>query len=75
MEELYKKLNAIPGCYFAFVLGVTDYCRRSPERLKNVMDYLNVHTNLSTSDVIEFLIYQPGFLDEESIENDKQLVM
>ena len=46
-----------------------------PERLKTVMDYLNIHTYLSTSDVIEFLIYQPGFLDEESVENNKQLLM
>lgn len=61
MEELYNRLIAFPGSYFAFVMAVLTYAKTKPERLKKVMDYLKSSDNLNTSDVIHFLSIQPDF--------------
>ena len=61
MEELYNRLNAFPDTYFAFVMTVIMYAKTKPERLKNVMNYINSSDSLTTSDVIHFISVQPDF--------------
>lgn len=64
MEELIKKLNEIPNTYFGFVAGISAYARKTPERLKTVLEFIDNSDALTTSDVIEFVMRQPDFHDD-----------
>ncbi len=61
MEELIKKLNDIPNSYFGFVAGIVSYAKKKPERLQILLQYLDNSNDLTTSDVVEFVINQPDF--------------
>lgn len=61
MEELVKKLNEVPDSYFDFVAGVISYVKMSQSRLEKVADFLNTHENLTTTDILEFIVSQPDF--------------
>lgn len=63
MEELEKKLNAIPDSYFGFIAGIVTYAKRKPERLQKVMDFIDKSDNLTASDVVKFVMLQPDFHD------------
>ena len=61
MDELYKKLNAIPDSYFGFVAGIITYVKQKPERLERVMAFLDSSDGLTSSDVVKFVAEQPDF--------------
>lgn len=61
MDELYDKLNAIPDSYFGFVMGILSYAKRKPERLEKVLTFLNETPDLTSSDVVKFVMDQPDF--------------
>ena len=61
MEELVRKLNAIPNSYFGFVAGIVTYAKRKPERLKKVMGFMTSSENITPSDVVKFVMSQPDF--------------
>ena len=61
MEELVKKLNAIPDSYFGFVAGIVGYAKMKPERLEKVIEFLNSSDELTSSDVVKFVMSQPDF--------------
>ena len=61
MEELYNKLKAIPDSYFGFVMGIISYCKKKPERLNAVLQFLDDAVNPTTSDVVQFVLEQPDF--------------
>lgn len=61
MEELIRKLNAIPGSYFAFVAGISSYAEKKPERLQKVIEFIDSAENPCPSDIIEFISDQPDF--------------
>ena len=61
MEELRVKLYAVPNAYFGFVAGIMNYAKQKPERLQNVLQFLDSSDDLSTSKVIEFVMMQPDF--------------
>ena len=65
MEELYSKLCKIPDSYYAFVLGITEYCKKKPERLSKMMDFLNYNQNIGSSEVVEFMVKQPDYYEDE----------
>ena len=64
MEELTRKLNEMQGSYFAFVTGISAYARKKPERLEKVLQYINNTENLTTSDVVKFVMMQPDFHED-----------
>jgi hypothetical protein len=64
MDELVEKLNSIPNSYFGFVAGITAYAKKKPERLKAVLDYINSTKDVTTSDVVRFVMMQPDFHDD-----------
>ncbi len=72
MEELIIKLNNIPNSYFGLVAGITAYAKKKPERLEKVMQYINTTENLTTADVVRFVMLQPDF--HEDGLSDKELV-
>ena len=61
MEELINKLNSIPNSYFGFVAGIVNYAKTKPERLENVLSFINTHDDLTTSDIVKFVMMQPDF--------------
>jgi hypothetical protein len=61
MEELVNRLNAIPNSYFGFVTGIVTYAKMKPERLQKIMDFINSSDNLTTSDIVKFVMLQPDF--------------
>ena len=64
MEELVRKLNAIPNSYFGFVAGIVTYAKRKPERLKKVMGFIASTENITPSDVAKFVMSQPDFHED-----------
>ena len=64
MEELVKKLNAIPNSYFGFVAGIVTYTKKKPERLQKVMNFIDASDNLTPSDVVKFVMSQPDFHED-----------
>lgn len=72
MEELIIKLNNIPNSYFGFVAGITAYAEKKTERLEKIMQYINTTENLTTADVVRFVMLQPDF--HEDGLSDKELV-
>ena len=61
MEELVRKLNAIPNSYFGFVAGIITYTKKKPERLKRLLDYIDSSKDLTPSDVVKFVMSQSDF--------------
>lgn len=64
MEELVNKLNSIPNSYFAFVAGIVTYAKKKPERLKKVLNFIDNSKDLTTSDVVKFVMMQPDFHED-----------
>lgn len=64
MEELMKKLNAIPDAYFDFVMGIIAYAKRKPERLEKVLNFLDASDDVKSSDVVAFVMSQPDFYED-----------
>ena len=65
MNELYKMLNEIPDSYFSFVMGIISYAKRKPERVNRILQYLTEKSDLSSSDVVKFVMEQPDFHEDE----------
>ena len=64
MEELVKRLEKIPNAYFGFVAGIVTYAKKKPERLAKVTAYLDENENLTTSDIVHFVMIQPDFHED-----------
>lgn len=64
LKTLAERLYAVPRSYFAFVGGILAYARKKPERLQNVMSYLDSEDNLTTSDIVYFVSSQPDFFED-----------
>ena len=63
MEELTKRLQSIDDSYFAFIAGVVAYARESNERVRKIIVFLDDNPNALSSDVLEFVMSQPDFID------------
>lgn len=61
MTDLIKKISEISDVYDDFVLGVINYAKKNPEHVKLLNDYLDKNDNLTTSDVVRFIMIQPDF--------------
>ncbi len=72
MEELIQKLNAIPDSYFGFVAGITSYAKKKPERLRRVLDYISNSNELTSSDIVKFVMMQPDFHEDGLSINAKE---
>ena len=47
------------------VAGITAYAEKKPERLEKIMQYIDTTENLTTSDVVRFVMLQPDFHEDE----------
>lgn len=71
MDELTRRLNAIPDTYSDFVAAITSYASRTPERLQKVLNYLDTEGDLTTADVIRFISDQPDFYEYAAPPEEK----
>lgn len=67
MDELIALLNNIDDSYYDFVLGITQYAKKSPTRLNNVMFFLKENPEAKSSDVTYFVSSQPDFFEDVSM--------
>lgn len=61
MEELALRLYGISDSYFDFVAGIIAYAKKKPERLRKVLEFMDSRNDLTSSDVVEFVMKQPDF--------------
>ncbi len=61
MEELSVKLNAIPDSYFGFVAGIMAYAKNNPNNLDKIIQFIDSKEDVTSSDVVEFVMKQPDF--------------
>ena len=61
MKELLERLRAIPDAYNNFILGVISYAKKDPAHIAILNDYLKNNPNVSSSDVVYFIINQADF--------------
>ncbi len=47
--------------YFGFVAGIVNYAKQKPERLEKVLRFIDESDELTTSDVVKFVMMQPDF--------------
>lgn len=61
MKELNQLLCGISDAYDDFVLGVINYAKRDPSHKEILKKYMSSRTDLTSSDVITFIMNQPNF--------------
>ena len=69
IEELMRRLEAIPGSYYDFVGGISQYAGKKPERLEAVHRYLDEHPTSTTSDVVYFVSSQDDFYEDSAAQD------
>ena len=61
MRELIRQLSNIPDAYDDFILGTINYVKKDPSHINILKDYMRDKTNLTSSDIITFIISQSDF--------------
>ena len=61
MKELIQQLSSIPDAYDDFILGTINYAKKDPSHTDALINYIKNNTNLTSSDVIAFIMSQPDF--------------
>ncbi len=61
MRELIQQLSSIPDAYDDFILGTINYVKKDPSHINALKDFMIGKTNLTSSDIIAFIISQPDF--------------
>ena len=69
MTELVKKISSIPDAYDDFVLGVISYAKKNPIHINELNRFMDRNENLTSSDVVEFIINQPDFHSYSAIQH------
>ena len=64
VRELVKRLSSVPDSYTGFVLGITTYAKKKPERMAKVMEYIEQNPNATTSDIVTFVMLQEDFRED-----------
>lgn len=64
VRGLVKRLSSVPDFYIGFVLGITTYAKKKPERMAKVMEYMEQNPNASTSDIVGFVMLQEDFHED-----------
>ncbi len=61
MKELIKLLSDIPDAYDDFILGTINYAKKDPSHLETLSAFIKKGNNLTSSDIIAFIVNQPDF--------------
>ena len=63
MKALIQQLSNISDAYDDFILGVINYAKKDPSHVEILKNYMSVNSNLTSIDVIAFIMDQPDFHD------------
>ncbi|MBO5597419.1 MAG: hypothetical protein J5943_02290 [Oribacterium sp.] len=61
MKELIKLLSNISDAYDDFIFGTINYAKKDPSHIEILKDYMSGKSDLTSSDVIAFIMKQPDF--------------
>ena len=61
MKELIQQLSNISDAYDDFILGTINYAKKGPSHIEILKNYMSGKSNLTSSDVIAFIMDQPDF--------------
>ena len=61
MKELIQQLSNISDAYDDFILGTINYAKKDPSHIEILKNYMSGKSNLTSSDVIAFIMDQPDF--------------
>ncbi|MCQ2515479.1 MAG: hypothetical protein MJ094_01285 [Saccharofermentans sp.] len=64
MDNLIKRLYAVPDSYFEFVDSIIDYASSDASHYTLIMNYLNNNKESTSSDILYFISTQPDFFDD-----------
>ncbi len=73
MKELVLLLSNISDAYDDFILGVINYAKKDPAHVETLKNFLSNKVELTTSDVIAFIISQPDFHDYSATKELKRV--
>jgi len=68
MKELIQRLSMVPDAYDGFIIGVINYAKKDPSHVKNLDNYMKDRTDLTSSDIVRFIIEQPDFHDYSAVK-------
>ena len=63
MKELLQLLSEISDAYNDFLLGVINYAKKDGSHIELLNRYMREHPDVTSSDVIAFIMEQPDFHD------------
>lgn len=74
MKELIQHLNNISDGYDDFILGVISFANKEPSHIKILNEYMRGKDNLTSSDIIAFIISQSDFRDYSAANTVQQAI-
>ena len=61
MKELIRLLSNIPDAYDDFIFGTINYAKKDPSHINILKDFMRDNTDLTSSDLIAFIVSQSDF--------------
>ena len=71
MKELIWQLSNVPDAYDDFILGTINYARKDFSHISLLKDYMRGKTNLTSSDIIAFIVSQPDFHNYSAAKKER----
>ena len=72
MKELMKQLSNIPDAYDDFISGAVSYAKKDPTHVVILKNYMKSKSDLTSSDVVLFIMKQPDFHSYSATRNSKR---
>ena len=63
MDRLISLLNNVSDTYFDFVIGVSNYAKRSESNLNTMISFIENNPDALSSDIIRYMIDQDNYFD------------
>lgn len=63
MKELIQQLSNVTDAYDDFIFGTINYAKKDPSHIELLKNFMNDRKDLTSSEVIAFIMNQPGFHD------------
>ncbi len=73
MKELLQLLSEISDAYDYFILGVINYAKKDVSHIELLNRYMRENPNVTSSDLIAFIMAQPDFHDSSAIKEMKHV--
>lgn len=73
MKELIQLLSEISDAYDDFIWGVINYAKKDTSHIEILNNYMKSNANLTSSDVIAFIMSQPDFHNYSAVNKMQQV--